>query len=70
MGACVIEKHFTDDCSRLVLDHSFALSPSEFSVDMVKNVHDLKSILGTSDKSVQPRMKRHLLCPTKKYLFI
>jgi len=73
IGACVIEKHFTDDCSRIGPDHSFALSPTEFS-DMVKNVHDLKSILGTSDKSIQPNEKdtyyaqRRSICLSKDLL--
>ena len=70
LGARVIEKHFTDDCSRLGPDHSFALSPNEFS-NMVKNVRDLESILGSSIKSVQENEKdtfyaqRRSICTSK-----
>ena len=72
LGARVIEKHFTDDCSRPGPDHSFALSPNEFS-DMVENVRNLETILGSSIKSVQENEKdtyyaqRRSIC-TSRYL--
>ncbi len=34
LGACVIEKHLTDDCSRPGPDHAFALTPDEFRVEI------------------------------------
>jgi sialic acid synthase SpsE len=52
LGASVVEKHFTDDCSRPGPDHSFALSANEFR-SMVDQVRDLEVILGLEDKSVQ-----------------
>lgn len=72
LGARVIEKHFTDDNSRTGPDHSFALSPNEFS-NMVENVRNLETMLGSSIKSVQENEKdtfyaqRRSIC-TSKYL--
>jgi len=50
-GACVIEKHFTDDKSREGPDHSFAMGPEEFS-RMVTDVRNLNEALGSSRKSI------------------
>ena len=70
LGARVIEKHFTDDCSRPGPDHSFALTPNEFS-EMVENVRNLDTILGSPIKSVQENEKdtyyahRRSICTSK-----
>ena len=50
-GACVIEKHFTDDKSRDGPDHSFAMNPEEFS-RMVTGIRNLNKALGSPRKSV------------------
>jgi len=52
IGACVVEKHFTDDCSRHGPDHSFALDFSEFSA-MVNLVREVEKILGDGEKRVE-----------------
>ena len=50
-GACVIEKHFTDDKSREGPDHSFAMNPQEFD-EMVTHIRNLNKALGSSRKTV------------------
>jgi N-acetylneuraminate synthase len=50
-GACVIEKHFTDDKSREGPDHSFAMNPQEFD-RMVTQIRNLNEALGSSRKSI------------------
>ena len=48
MGACVIEKHFTSDCSQGVADDSFALEPAEFKL-LVEQVSEAWMALGKID---------------------
>lgn len=50
-GACVIEKHFTDDKSRDGPDHKFAMNVSEFK-QMVTSVRKLNTALGSSHKQI------------------
>lgn len=50
-GACVIEKHFTDDKSREGPDHSFAMNVEEFD-RMVTEVRNLNQALGDRQKVV------------------
>lgn len=50
-GACVIEKHFTDDKSRSGPDHEFAMNVNEFK-QMVTSVRKLNTALGSSHKRV------------------
>lgn len=52
LGARVIEKHFTDDNSRVGPDHKFALNPQTWS-DMVKATRELESALGDGIKRVE-----------------
>jgi N,N'-diacetyllegionaminate synthase len=49
LGACVIEKHFTDDRTRPGPDHPFAMEPAEFR-DMVSAIRDLEAALGDGEK--------------------
>jgi N-acetylneuraminate synthase/N,N'-diacetyllegionaminate synthase len=49
LGACVIEKHFTDDRRRSGPDHPFAMEPGEFRA-MVDAIRTLESALGDGDK--------------------
>ena len=51
LGARVIEKHFTDDCTREGPDHRFALRPNEWR-DMVTTIRQLESALGSPRKSI------------------
>ena len=53
LGACVIEKHFTDDKKRKGPDHPFAMDADDFR-DMVKSIRLLESALGTPVKDVVP----------------
>lgn len=57
LGACVIEKHFTDDTSRPGPDHGFALDPPTFSA-MVERTRHLEAALGTGRKRVMPEEER------------
>ncbi len=49
LGACVVEKHFTDDRRRPGPDHSFAMEPNEFRA-MVSAIRELESALGDGEK--------------------
>lgn len=70
LGACVIEKHFTDDCSREGPDHSFALNCDEFS-SLVKQVRQLEACLGDGIKKVEHNeqetyhLQRRSICTNK-----
>lgn len=50
-GACIIEKHFTDDKCRTGPDHEFAMNVTEFE-EMVTSVRRLNTALGSSRKRV------------------
>ena len=52
LGARVIEKHFTDDCSRIGPDHSFAMDPSTW-VAMVEASREMEYALGDGVKRVE-----------------
>jgi len=49
LGACVIEKHLTDDRRRPGPDHSFAMEPHEFRA-MVAAIREVEAALGDGDK--------------------
>lgn len=49
LGACVIEKHFTLDCSLPGPDHRASLEPSEFA-EMVRSVRVIERSLGNGHK--------------------
>ncbi len=51
-GACVIEKHFTDDSSRSGPDHSFAITPFEWRA-MVKEAKSVQEAMGDGIKQVE-----------------
>lgn len=53
LGACVIEKHFTDDRTRKGPDHPFAMNPEEFS-NMVKGIRAMEEALGDGEKKLMP----------------
>ena len=52
LGARVIEKHFTDDSSRVGPDHKFSMSPGDWS-EMVINARRLESALGDGTKRIE-----------------
>ena len=52
LGARIIEKHFTDDTSRVGPDHAFSMDPASWS-EMVKRTRELENALGTGVKKVE-----------------
>jgi sialic acid synthase SpsE len=57
LGACVIEKHVTDDRSRHGPDHPFAMTMAEFAA-MVRGIRAMESALGDGNKRVMPSEKQ------------
>jgi sialic acid synthase SpsE len=53
LGARVIEKHFTDDNSRIGPDHPFSMTPGSWR-EMVDRTRELERALGSADKMVTP----------------
>lgn len=51
LGARVIEKHFTDDNSRIGPDHPFSMTPATWR-EMVDRVRELERALGSPEKRV------------------
>lgn len=56
LGARMIEKHFTDDQTRVGPDHAFAMSPHSFK-DMIDRTRELELAMGSSDKFVAENEK-------------
>jgi sialic acid synthase SpsE len=52
LGACVIEKHFTDDNSRFGPDHKFSMNPKSWS-EMIKESRRLEDALGDGIKKIE-----------------
>ena len=52
LGARVIEKHFTDDTTRVGPDHVFSMDPRTWRA-MVDATRDLESALGSGDKGIE-----------------
>ena len=52
LGARAIEKHFTDDTSRIGPDHGFSMDPDTWR-QMVDNTRMLEAALGTGLKSIE-----------------
>jgi N-acetylneuraminate synthase len=57
LGACVVEKHFTDDNYREGPDHAFAMNPQSWA-DMVQNTRQLERALGSGNKLVADNEKQ------------
>jgi N-acetylneuraminate synthase/N,N'-diacetyllegionaminate synthase len=53
LGACVVEKHLTDDRRRPGPDHPFAMEPSELRA-MVDAIRELEAALGDGAKRPRP----------------
>ena len=53
LGATVIEKHFTDDNSRVGPDHKFSMNPDSWE-KMVERTRLLEKSLGGTEKKVEP----------------
>lgn len=52
LGACAIEKHFTDDRARTGPDHAFSMTPREW-YEMVNRARELELALGDGVKRVE-----------------
>ena len=52
LGARIIEKHFTDDVTRVGPDHAFSMDPRTWG-DMVDRTRELELALGTGVKRVE-----------------
>lgn len=70
LGATYIEKHFTDDKTRIGPDHAFALDPEEWK-NMVEDTRRLERCLGSSFKKIEPNeqysyiVQRRSLCASR-----
>jgi sialic acid synthase SpsE len=51
LGACIIEKHFTDDKTLAGPDHAFAMDNNDFK-EMADSIRLLEKALGTCEKSL------------------
>lgn len=60
LGACVIEKHFTDDKSRKGPDHPFAMDWKEFK-EMVNAIRALEKALGSPVKDLYEEEKETVI---------
>ena len=56
LGGRVIEKHFTDDNSRIGPDHPFSMTPQTWR-DMVDRTRELERALGSADKTISGNEK-------------
>jgi len=52
LGARVIEKHFTDDTTRVGPDHGFSMDPQTWAA-MVEDTRKLEAALGTGSKGIE-----------------
>ena len=52
LGARIIEKHFTDDCTREGPDHKFSMNPACWQ-EMVERTRELEYALGNGIKRVE-----------------
>lgn len=70
LGACVIEKHFTDDKTRKGPDHPFAMDGRDFK-EMVKNIRIMEKALGSPTKTLYDEeretvmLQRRCLCAAR-----
>jgi len=73
LGACLIEKHFTLDSSRIGLDNQMATEPKEMQemVDSCNKVHQALGgtdrVLSDLEKAQIPKMRRSLVAKIKLY---
>ncbi len=56
LGGRVIEKHFTDDTSRVGPDHPFSMTPATWK-EMVVRTRELERALGLADKAITDNEK-------------
>jgi N-acetylneuraminate synthase len=60
LGARMIEKHFTDDVSRIGPDHKFSMSPFSWR-EMVERTRELENALGCGIKQVEKNERQTVI---------
>jgi len=60
LGACIIEKHFTDDKTRDGPDHPFAMDGHDFKL-MIENIRKLEKALGNPIKKLYEEEKETVI---------
>ncbi|MDB2528264.1 N-acetylneuraminate synthase family protein [Alphaproteobacteria bacterium] len=60
LGAKIVEKHLTDDTSRVGPDHAFSMDQSSWR-DMVDRTRELELALGVSSKSIEENEKESVV---------
>jgi N-acetylneuraminate synthase len=60
LGACAIEKHFTDDNNRNGPDHPFSMNPKSWK-EMVQRTRELEKSLGEEKKKVEDNEKETVI---------
>jgi N,N'-diacetyllegionaminate synthase len=67
MGACVIEKHFTLDCTMDGPDHKASLEPEELKA-MVQSIHHIEQALGDGVKRPTESEQKNIFVARKSIL--
>lgn len=49
LGICMLEKHFTLDCTKIGMDNQMATEPSEFKI-MINKINEIYSSLGSTQR--------------------
>ncbi len=60
LGARVVEKHFTDDTSRMGPDHAFSMDPTSWK-EMVDRTRELEYALGDGAKKIEGNEKESVI---------
>lgn len=68
LGARVVEKHFTDDCSRIGPDHGFSMDPKTWR-EMVDRTRELENALGNGIKKVEDNEKETVILQRRSIRF-
>ncbi|AKN33925.1 N-acetylneuraminate synthase [Clostridium carboxidivorans P7] len=68
LGACVIEKHFTDDNNRTGPDHKFSMNPEVWR-DMVDRAMELWYSLGDGIKKIEENEKETVMVQRRSLYF-
>ena len=58
LGACLIEKHFTLDRSKIGMDNQMATEPSEFA-QLIHQCRNVQLALGKEERNVQAAEKHN-----------
>lgn len=61
LGACIIEKHVTDDPRRTGPDHPFAMTIDGNFTEMVRGIRAMEAALGDGEKRLMPSEKETII---------